>query len=52
MERHGAGPDRAATVIGTAAIVLKATGRAARQAEAMAQAAAMWAARRPLAVAA
>ena len=45
-------PIAEATVIGTAAIVLKATGRAATQAEAMAQAAAMWAARRPLAVAA
>jgi anthranilate phosphoribosyltransferase len=45
-------PIAAETVIGTAAIVLKATGRAVTQAEAMAQAAAMWAARRPLAVAA
>ncbi len=40
-----------ATVIGTAAIVLKATGRAATQAEALAQAAAMWAARQPPTVA-
>ena len=51
---HGTVQDQiaVATVIGTAAIVLKATGRAATQAEAMARAAAMWASRRPLAVAA
>ena len=45
-------PIAQATVIGTAAIVLKTTGRAATQDAAMTQAAAMWTARRPLAVAA
>jgi anthranilate phosphoribosyltransferase len=51
---HATAHDSAAeaSVIGTAAIVLKAAGRAATQDDAMAQAAAMWAARRPLAVAA
>lgn len=45
-------PVAEASVIGTAAIVLKAVGRAATQEDAMAQAGAMWAARRPLSVAA
>ena len=45
-------PIAEASVTGTAAIVLKATGRAATQDEAMALAAAMWTARAPLAEAA
>jgi len=45
-------PIAEASVTGTAAIVLKATGRAATQNEAMALAAAMWTAREPLAEAA
>ena len=45
-------PIAEASVVGTAAIALKAAGRAATQDEAMALAGEMWAARRPLAVAA